>query len=43
MKINTAWNLKKKKVRKIPNAVAQEFEKSPMLVSQMLPFFKGCV
>lgn len=42
MKVNTTWSLKKKE-KKIPSVVAQEFEKTPKLVKQMLPFFKGCV
>lgn len=42
MKVNTTWNLKKKE-KKIPSVVAQGFEKTPKLVRQMLPSFKGCV
>lgn len=42
MEVNTVWNLKKKE-KKIPNAIAQGFKKTPVSVNQPLPSLNGCV
>lgn len=39
MKVNSAWNLKKKSKE---NPQCGCTRKKPMLINQMIPLFKGC-